>query len=154
MPLAKRAPFIENASNDTVNHLSDRPNKFAQYFCDNPYDDIASAIFYLKIFPSEKYGYVVFIHMMKEPPQASNTFVLAPSNSRWIDVTSEVLPEVVSRDWYFQPSWRNNVVETGPYVRQKPGKGWSWGEKCYDLIWHGNCFAARPAKTSQFSFPP
>ena len=156
MPSKMRRMYIEEYRSEGMNNMFDPKNKFAEYYNDNPYNPIQpSSIFYAKILSSDDYRYVVLVHMAKPcaldvPPKASNTFVLAPSGSSWIDITEKVLPKDVHRDWYFQPLRRKGVVETAPYERG-PGGHWGPGRKRYDLAWRGNRFALQPPRTGRFT---
>jgi hypothetical protein len=151
-----RKGFIEQCSTDTVNHMFDRTNRFLTYFNDNPYNPYqASSIFSVKILPSRKYKYIVAIHLEKPfaprtPPAASNTFFLAPKDSQWIDISENVLPREVERDWYYQLSWSNNVIEVGPYEATPRGY-WQRGKRKFDLLWTNDHFKLQKPSTSHFT---
>ena len=160
MPVEMRRVYIEEYGSDAFGYLFDAKHKFATYYSDNPYNPIRpSARFYIKVFPSDKYRYVVAIHMLKpstsglqNPPAPSpaNTFFLAPSNSRWIDLTEQVLPKAVHRDWYFQPLRENLQIEAGPYEHDLHG-GWREGQRVSDLVWKHDRFVAQTPASTKFS---
>ena len=152
MPVNDRKEFINEVSSDSVNHMFDRQNKYLTWFTDGPDGVRASCIFELKILPSSKYRYVVVVHLKKAwkdkmgremGPSPANTFFLASNNSRWIDITNEVLPKEICRDWFFHPLWSDNVIETGPYQRNPDGN-WNTGETKFDLVWKTDHFKVRP----------
>ena len=151
-----RKGFIKHSEPDTTNHMFDRKKKYTTFFNDNPYNPYqASSIFIIKILPSSKYNYVVAIHLEKPfaldtPPSPSNTFFLAPKDSHWTDITNEILPKQVPRDWYFQPLWSSNVIEVGPY-QNVPSGGWRQGNKKFDLVWKNDHFKVSNSSSSHFS---
>lgn len=157
MTASIRKGFIEQCEPDTTNHMFDRKKKYITYFNDSPYNPYqASSIFIIKILPSSKFNYVVAIHLEKPcaldvPPSPSNTFFLASKDSRWIDVTNELLPKQVSRDWCFQPLWSSNVIEVGPY-QKNPGGHWTLGLKKFDLVWIDDHLRVTKPSSSKFTF--
>ena len=153
MSLKSRELFWDQCIEHDLTDMIDPANGYLSYFSDNPYSPIqASSILYLKVLPSSKYGYVVVIHMVKpsalsSPPANTNTFILISKNGQWIDITTTILPDQVSRDWYFQPLQRKNIVEAGPYLKSPQGY-WTRGNKSLDLIWKNSHFEARPTSSS------
>ena len=160
MPVEMRKRYIEEYGPKSSAFLFDPRHKFATYYNDNPYNPVQpSARFYVKILPSIRYRYIVVIHIIKPStsdspnppaPSAANTFFLAPFKSQWIDVTDQVLPPPVHRDWYFQPLRESSHIQTGPY-EQKPSGDWREGHRIYDLVWKRDHFVNRPPSSDKFS---
>ena len=160
MPVKMREEYIREYGTKSFGFLFDTKHQFATYYSGNPYNPIRpSSRFYFKILPSNRYPYIVAIHFLKPStsglqnspsPSAGNTFFLAPINFQWADITDQILPKAVHRDWYFQPEREKQLIETGPYEEASYG-GWREGERVYDLIWKRDHFAVRYSPLKKFS---
>jgi hypothetical protein len=159
MSVEGRMRFMEIAKADTVNHRFDPRYRYIQYFSDGNEGTGATSMFYLKVFPSVKHKYLVFVHVLKPlskgvKPGPQFTHILAPQDGKWLDVTDQFLPENVERFWYFQPIRRSNIVEAGQYInnREIPGKERiTLGDRTVDLVFENERFRAVTASTAEYT---
>ena len=155
MSVAMRKKYIAQYASEWMNRMFDAKHRFAEYYNDNAYNPIRpSCIFYLKIVPSVKYRYVFVVSLLKlysraEGPQSGNFFVLAPSEHGWVDITEQVMPTEVQRNWYVQPERRTNRLLAGPPMQRSDGD-WGMGARTVDLNWANDHFVAHPAASPKF----
>ena len=129
----------------------DRKGRFVGFWTDNPYMFYHASLKYgIKVFPSRRYSYVVLIHL-EDDPDPGHGFILAPQKGQWVDVTAELLPKEVPRQWYFNISRLHDVVQTGPY-KKWPAGGWVARDRVYDLVWDGDRFQLKRAASKKYTY--
>ena len=145
-PYADREQMLADLSTEDDGML-DGSNGWLDYFSDGGSVRCDSMI-RLKTFRSPSRGIIVFVHMMRPynggKPSSEDSYVLALSiDQTWKDISDEVLPTGLVRDWHFNPRRSKNLIEAGPWVGNIP-------KRCVgELKWTGERFefetvAARP----------
>jgi len=160
MTPAGRRIFLEREAEHPDATRFDSANGLIGYFSDSEDGTGATSMLYVKVLPTSKGGYIVLIHMPKayagtRAPSAGDTYILRPSDSGWADVTAELLPPGVSREWYFLPRRTSMIIETGPNVEaaRHDGRGVYWKQvRKYDLRWDGIRFQVKPAASEEFTY--
>lgn len=162
MPLAGRKIFLKHEADDVdpTNKRFDPANGFIHYFADSDEGTGAASMLYLKVLPTSDGSYIVVIHIPKpfagiHAPSDLDTYILRPSPSDWIDVTTELLPKNIPRNWYFLPQRKTSIIEAGPNIEtpRRDGRGVYWNQvRKFDLLWNGNRFEAKPSSTKEFTY--
>jgi hypothetical protein len=137
----------------------DNENMLILYYVDHPLKTGAVSSFHLKIFRDQAGRPVVFSHIPRRTVnerkrEKFDTFILRRDDGKWVDVTEEILPNGVDRDWYFLPSRRDQKVEAGPVVWKKREKGSEavWEPvRTADLYWNGSVFELRESPSRKFT---
>ena len=159
MPVIGRKRFIADAgqAGDWDNRF-DRTHRYIFYYSDDNTGTGATSQLFFKVIRSSLHRFLVFVHVAKpaagrETPDSRFTYVLAPQGKYWIDVTDQLLPKEVKRDWYFQPSRRTDVIQAGPYSVAKQSNGMERivvGKRKVDLLLKGNEFIAVPSSSGDY----
>lgn len=160
MTLAGRRVFLEREAEHPDAVRFDPANGVIDYFSDFEDGTGATSMLYVKVLPTSEGGYVVVIHMPKayagtHAPSAGDTYILRPSDSGWTDVTPELLPANIPREWYFLPRRKGAIIEAGPNVKapRRDGRGVYWKQvRKYDLLWDGVRFEVKPAASEEFTY--
>ncbi len=137
-------------ASESINHRFDPINKYIHYYSDGEDGTGATSMLYLKVFPSTEYDSVVLIHAPKpladnSRPSEQYTYILGSSDGLWTDITDQILPDGIERNWYFRPSREGSAVETAPYakIQRRDGLGFYLGpsEEKRELLFNNDTFS-------------
>ena len=121
-------------------------------FCDNAYSGIdADSMLFLRLFEDEQGRTVAASHSARprrgSNPSEQNTSIFRVEGGVWKDITEEVMPTEIPRDWYFQFNEPGRNISCGPYVRYTHadgrGQSFDFGKVSHVISWVNGRFQAK-----------
>ena len=124
-----------------------------ELFCDNAYSGIdADSMLFLRLFEDEQGRTIAASHSARphangSMPSQLNTSVFRVEGGVWKDISDEVMPTEIPRDWCFQFNEPGRNISCGPYVRytRADGRGQSFhfGKFSHVISWVNGRFHAK-----------
>jgi hypothetical protein len=163
IPNNQRDKLILFVSNPTGNRMLDYANGWLSYFCDNPYEDLTSSMFWIKLLPRKNDNPLVFVYMAKPlasggTPANNQTYILDRDGNDWQDVTARFMPKDVDMTMSFVPRRTGEDIQVAGY-RKVPSvtnpKGEAYNElgACRLVLhWNGTSFEKRPVKPRKVDY--
>ena len=122
-------------------------------FDDNCYSDIdADSMLFLRLFEDEQGRTIAASHAARPyadvgKPSEKNTLIYRLENGVWHDITGDVIPAEIPRDWYFRFDDSGANISCGPYFDRSKSdrtrKGFDFGDVTYFMEWQNGRFKAK-----------
>ena len=119
-----------------------------ELFCDNAYSGIdADSMLFLRLFEDEQGRTIAASHSARprngSMPSERNTSVFRVEGGVWQDITEQVMPPEIPRDWYFCFNDPGRSVSCGAYVQDASHKFFSTGKPSHVIIWNKGKFRVK-----------